>query len=180
MRDTELGPALAARLAAGDVPALEEAYRILGPSVLAYARRHVGVADAPDVVQRVFTDVWRNAGNYDPDRPLGAWVFTIARRRVIDELRGRPPATQPLPDSSVLHAAAGQDLAAERADALAVQGALAQLPAPQRQVLELAYFGDYTQSEIAATLQVPLGTVKARASRGMRRLAALLTEQDES
>ena len=80
--EADLLPALGARLAAGDQHALEQAYRLLGPSVLAYARRYVGPSEAPDVVQRVFVDVWQSAGRYDPDRSLHAWVFTIAKRRV--------------------------------------------------------------------------------------------------
>src|SRR5271165_7452428 len=87
--EADLLPALGARLAAGDQHALEQAYRLLGPSVLAYARRYVGPSEAPDVVQRVFTDVWQSADRYDPARSLHAWVFTIARRRVVDELRRR-------------------------------------------------------------------------------------------
>ena len=85
--DAPRPPALGARLAAGDQHALEQAYRLLGPSVLAYARRYVGPSEAPDVVQRVFVDVWQSAGRYDPARSLHAWVFTIAKRRVVDELR---------------------------------------------------------------------------------------------
>jgi RNA polymerase sigma factor (sigma-70 family) len=168
---------LASRLAAGDLPALEEAYRLLGPSVLAYVRRHVGPADAPDVVQRVFTDVWRGASRYDPSRPLGPWVFGIARHRVTDELRARPPAAVPLHEAGPLPGERQGDMAADRAEALTVRAALDQLPAPQRTVLELAYFYGYPQSEISARLGVPLGTVKARAARGLRRLAALLKEQ---
>ena len=90
--EADLLPALGARLAAGDQHALEQAYRLLGPSVLAYARRYVGPSEAPDVVQRVFVDVWQSAGRYDPDRSLHAWVFTIAKRRVVDELRRRGSA----------------------------------------------------------------------------------------
>ena len=94
--EADLLPALGARLAAGDQHALEQAYRLLGPSVLAYARRYVGPSEAPDVVQRVFVYVWQSAGRYDPDRSLHAWVFTIAKRRVVDELRRRRHAVVPL------------------------------------------------------------------------------------
>ena len=98
--EADLLPALGARLAAGDQHALEQAYRLLGPSVLAYARRYVGPSEAPDVVQRVFTDVWQSARRYDPARSLHAWVFTIAKRRVADELRRRRHAWCPSTSSA--------------------------------------------------------------------------------
>ena len=85
--EADLLPALGARLAAGDQHALEQAYRLLGPSVLAYARRYVGPSEAPDVFQRVFVDVWQSAGRYDPARscthgsspsPSGEWSTSSA------------------------------------------------------------------------------------------------------
>ena len=94
--EADLPPGLGARLAAGDHHAVEHAYQLLGPRVLAYARRHVGPSEAPDVVQRVFIDVWQSASRYDPARSLHAWVFTIAKRRVADELRRRRHTVVPL------------------------------------------------------------------------------------
>jgi RNA polymerase sigma-70 factor (ECF subfamily) len=128
------------------------------------------------VVQRVFVDVWQSAGRYDPARSLHAWVFTIAKRRVVDELRRRRHAVVPLDEFRDVVRDQENDVAAGYVDALTVRGMLGQLSPEQRTVLELAYFRGHTQAEIAARLDVPLGTVKARTARGLRRLAALLDD----
>ena len=166
---------VAARLAADPV-ALQEAYTLLAPTVLAYLRRLVPPADTEDVLQLTFTDVWRSRERYDPGRPLVAWVLGIARLRALDLLRTRRAVAGlddvPEPVGPVLD----DDLADRFARADLVRRALEELPREQRQVLLLAYFDDLTQTQIADWLDVPLGTVKARSSRGLRRLAQLLGE----
>ncbi|MGL5828984.1 MAG: RNA polymerase sigma factor, partial [Angustibacter sp.] len=67
---------LGERLRAGDDLALEECYREYGATVLAYLRRHVGPADAEDVLQKTFLDVWRSAARFDPSQSLSGWIFT--------------------------------------------------------------------------------------------------------
>ena len=165
---------MGARLARGEESALEECYASLGPTVLAYLRRQVGPDEAEDVLQRVFMEVWRAAHRFDPAQSLSGWVFTIARRRAIDALRARKPAVVSVDVLRDLVGDDGRDLAERYAWAADVRAALARLPDAQRQALELAYFDDRTQQDIAAVLQVPIGTVKSRLARGGRALAGLL------
>jgi RNA polymerase sigma factor (sigma-70 family) len=165
---------LGARLAAGEEGAIDECYAALGPMVLGYLRRFVPRDDAEDVLQRVFYEVWRNHDRYDPARSLEGWVLGIARKRAIDRLRRRHANVVPMEELRDLAGDDGRELAERYARASEVRGALARLPATQREVLTLAYLGGLTQTQIAERLGVPLGTVKARAFRGLRRLADLL------
>jgi RNA polymerase sigma factor (sigma-70 family) len=165
---------LGARLAAGEEGAINDVYAALGPMVLGYLRRFVARDEAEDVLQRVFYEVWRNRDRYDPARSLEAWVLGIARKRAIDQLRRRHANVVPIEELRDIAGDDGRELAERYARANQVRGALERLPREQREVLTLAYFGDLTQTEIAERLGVPLGTVKARAFRGLRRLADLL------
>ncbi len=180
MPDEYLGvePALAdvgQRLANGEPAALEECYRALGPLVLSYVSRYVPQADVEDVMQRVFYEVWQAHGHcYDPRRSLRAWVLGIARKRAIDQLRKRSDSVVPLDAVREIVGDDGREIAERMVWADEVRTALDQLPDTQREVIELAYFGSYTQTEIASALQVPIGTVKTRTSRGLQRLAGLL------
>jgi RNA polymerase sigma-70 factor (ECF subfamily) len=142
--------------------------------VLGYLRRFVPRDEAEDVLQRVFYEVWRSRERYDPGRSLEAWVLGIARKRAIDQLRRRHANVVPIDELRDIAGDDGRELAERYARAGEVRAALARLPREQREVLTLAYFGELTQSEIADRLGVPLGTVKARAFRGLRRLADLL------
>lgn len=162
------------RLNRGDPAALEDAYRTLGPLVLAYLRRYVPPSDLEDVMQRVFYEVWRVHDRYDPEQPLRAWVLAIARRRAIDHLRRRRDVVVPLDAMRQVVGDDGREVADRIAWADELRGALELLPELQREVIELAYFGDYTQTEIAAALDIPLGTIKTRTARGLQRLAGLL------
>ena len=169
---------LGRRLAAGQESAVEDCYARYGPTVLAYLRRHVGPDEAEDVLQRTFLDVWRHAGRYDPDQSLAGWVFTIARRRAVDALRRRRPAVVPLAALRDLVGEDGREVAERFAWAADLRAALALLPDAQRETLELAYFADRTQSDIARLMDVPLGTVKARMARGTRALGALMADDE--
>jgi RNA polymerase sigma-70 factor (ECF subfamily) len=175
----EHGATLGARLAGHDESALEDAYTTYGPSLLAYLRRYVGPDEAEDVLQRTFLDVWRSAERYDPDQRFASWLFTIAHRRAVDALRGRRHPVVDVEAARGLIGEDGRETAQRYADAAEVRAALDGLPEHERHVLELAYYADLTQREIAARLDVPLGTVKARAARGTRRLATLLRADDE-
>jgi RNA polymerase sigma factor (sigma-70 family) len=146
----------------------------LGTTVLSYLQRLVGRDDAEDVLQRVFYEVWRHNGRYDPSRSLAGWVLGIARNRAIDHLRRQRNTAVALETLDDIPGADGRELAERYARAHEVRSALIRLPVEQREVLVLAYFGGYTQSEISRRLDLPLGTVKARAFRGLRRLAELL------
>jgi RNA polymerase sigma factor (sigma-70 family) len=161
---------LGTRPAKGDARAIEECYQALGPRLLSYLRRLVPYDEAEDVLQRVFFEVWRSRDRFDPDRSLEAWVFTIARRRAIDHLRRPHHATVPIEQVRDLAGGDGREVADRLAWAREVRRCLDRLPAEQRQVLELAYFAGRTQVEIAEQLRLPLGTVKARMFRGLRRM----------
>jgi RNA polymerase sigma factor (sigma-70 family) len=165
---------LGARLAVDRQGAIGEIYAALGTTVLSYLQRLVGRDDAEDVLQRVFYEVWRHHGRYDPSRSLAGWVLGIARNRAIDHLRGQRNTAVALETLNDLPGEDGRELAERYARSHEVRSALIRLPVEQREVLVLAYFGGYTHSQIASYLDLPLGTVKARAFRGLRRLAKLL------
>jgi RNA polymerase sigma factor (sigma-70 family) len=166
---------LGAQLVHDRQEAIEEIYLALGSTVRSYLQHLVGPDDADDVLQRVFYEVWRHNGRYDPSRSLTAWVLGIARKRAIDHLRRRRHIAGTLDDLENVVGEDGRELAERYARAHEVRDALTRLPDEQCEVLVLAYFGRLTQSEIATHLEVPLGTVKARAFRGQRRLAQFLS-----
>ena len=165
---------LGTRLAGGDSRAVEDVYEALGPRVLSYLRRRVPYDEAEDVLQRVFFEVWRSRDRFDPGRSLEAWVFAIARRRAIDHLRRPHHVTVPIELVRDLAGADGRETADSLVWAREVHRCLDRLPAEQRQVLQLAYFGGRTQVEIADQLGLPLGTVKARMFRGLRRMGHVM------
>lgn len=165
---------LGERLNRGQPEALEECYRALGPLVMSYLSRYLPQPDIEDVLQRVFYEVWRVHDRYDPSLSLRGWVLGIARKRAIDQLRKRRDVVVPLESMREITGDDGREVAERLGWADEVRAALNLLPDLQRKVLELAYFDDYTQTEIAAALDIPLGTVKTRTSRGLQRLAGLL------
>jgi RNA polymerase sigma factor (sigma-70 family) len=162
------------RLNAGDPAALEDAYRSLGPLVMSYLGRYVPQPDVEDVMQRVFYELWRVHERYDPNQSLRGWVLGIARKRAIDHLRKRRDVVVPLDSMREITGDDGRQVADRLVWADEVRGGLDSLPQLQREVIELAYFDGYTQTEIALALDIPLGTVKTRTSRGLQRLAGLL------
>jgi RNA polymerase sigma factor (sigma-70 family) len=168
------GQALGLRLARRDETALEEAYARYASSVLAYLTRFVGASDAEDVLQRTFLDAWRFAGRYDPTQRFTGWLFTIAHRRAIDTLRSRRHDVVDVDLARDLVGEDGRETADRYADAAEVRAALDALPDHEREVIELTYFAQLNQREIADRLDVPLGTVKARASRGTKRLGRIV------
>jgi RNA polymerase sigma factor (sigma-70 family) len=173
----EGGQAIGVRLAGRDSQALEDAYAVYAPGILSFLRRYVGPDDAEDVLQRTFLDAWRGAHTFDPEQRLGAWLFTIAHRRAIDTLRSRKHDVVPVDALRDLVGEDGRDLVQRYADGAEVRAALAELSDGEREVLTLAYFGELTQREIADRLGIPIGTVKARASRGTKHLAVLIREK---
>lgn len=173
------GQSIGVRLADRDESALEDAYATYGQSVLAYLRRYVGPDDAEDVLQRTFLDVWRHAGRYDPTERFTGWLFTIAHHRAIDTLRTRRHVVVDVESLRELTGEDGRETVARFADAAEVRQAMSRLPDHERETLWLAYFEGLNQAEIAARLDVPLGTIKARSSRGLHRLARLMNTQDK-
>jgi RNA polymerase sigma factor (sigma-70 family) len=166
---------LGAQLVHDRQAAIGEIYVALGTTVRSYLQGLVGHDDADDVLQRVFYEVWRHNHRYDPSRSLTAWVLGIARKRAIDHLRRRRHIAVPLSDLGDVAGDDGRELAERHARGHEVRDALNRLPDEQREVLVLAYFGRFTQAEIATHLNIPVGTVKARTFRGLRRLAEYLT-----
>lgn len=162
------------RLNRGEPEALEECYRTLGPLVMSYLGRYVPQSDIEDVLQRVFYEVWRVHERYDPEQSLRGWVLGIARKRAIDHLRKRRDVVVDMDSMREITGEDGRDIAERLVWADEVRAALNLLPDLQRQVIELAYYEGYTQTEISAAIQVPLGTVKTRTARGLQRLAGLL------
>lgn len=162
------------RLGSGAPNALEDCYRALGPLVTSYLSRYVPRADIEDVLQRVFYEVWRSRERYDPQQSLRGWVLGIARKRAIDHLRKRRDTVVSIDALREIAGDDGREISARFDWADEVRSALALLPNAQREVIAMAYYEGYTQSEIAGRLQIALGTVKTRTSRGLQRLAALL------
>jgi RNA polymerase sigma-70 factor (ECF subfamily) len=129
---------------------------------------------AEDAVQETFAAVWRSARTYKPDRGAGApWLYAVARNAIVDRSRSRSEPPGEAPD--IASAELGPD---ERAEASyvswRVHRALESLPPNERDVIELAYYGGLSQSEVADFLGIPLGTVKTRTRAGLGRLADLL------
>jgi RNA polymerase sigma-70 factor (ECF subfamily) len=135
---------------------------------------------AEDAVQDAFMNVWNRAATFDPERgSMRAWLLTSVRNRCIDYLRGRGAHEREERDlqQDVAYAASPSDPWREVALSLerdAVRDAMASLPAEQRQVVELAYFGGYTQTEIAGMTHVPLGTVKGRMRLALEKMSSYL------
>lgn len=174
VEDASPAATLGERLARQDERALDDAYAAYGPAVLAYARRYVGPDEADDVVQRTFLDAWRSASRYDPRQRFSSWLFTIAHHRAVDVLRARRGTAVDIEALRELCGEDGRETVEKYADAVDVRQALARVPEHERSVLELMYFEELTQRETAERLSLPIGTVKARASRGTRRLADIL------
>jgi RNA polymerase sigma-70 factor (ECF subfamily) len=159
------------RIADGDHAALAELYDRYAPMVTGLAVRILhDLGDAEDVVQAVFLQVWRQAGRYDTARGApSAWLCTIARSRALDHLRRRVARREN--HTTALYQPTVAPATVER---LAVRRALRDLAPVQRRALELAYYEGLTQTEIAARLREPLGTIKTRIRGGMARLRTAL------
>lgn len=174
-------PALVALVVDGDGSALEALYGRYGRASYALARRILGDETlAQDVVQEVFLTVWRDAGRYDPSRGgFSTWLLTMTHHKAVDSVRKEENLRKRRAPADALELAESD---APRVDEEVwellrrdhVRSALADLPDPQREALGLAYFGGYTQREIAILTGTPLGTVKTRMLAGMKRLRGVL------
>jgi RNA polymerase sigma-70 factor (ECF subfamily) len=158
---------------AGDEAALRLAFEQFGPLVFTYCARALSDrGHAADAAQETFVSAWRSRDRFDPDKgSLAGWLVGIARYRVLDAYRAAPRVPTPGIDERALDrpdpAPAGQDMLADR---LLVAHALETLSLRARQVVELAFYSDMTQTEIAARLDLPLGTVKSDMRRALQRL----------
>ena len=181
---TEWAPPRQRTGAGGDDPTtcdgLADLYDRYGALAFSLAYRIVrerGAAE--DVVQEAFLAVWRNASRYDAGRAsMRSWLCTIVRNRAVDRLRGASGRWRG--DSSLdtlTTLCSSTDVVSDalrHEEARAIVAALAALPPAQREAIELAYYGGYTQVEIAAMMKLPVGTIKGRTRLAMRALAAAL------
>jgi RNA polymerase sigma-70 factor, ECF subfamily len=176
---------LIARVCWHEEPALATIYDRYSRLIYMIALRIVGDRElAEEVVQDVFQAVWQSAGSFQPNGNFSAWLIGIARHRAIDATRSRrhrARAREELLDDERM---AGQGSASgSEADMLmlraVVRSALAELPASQRQAIELGYYGGLTHTEIAAQLGEPVGTVKSRVRLGLLKLRELLKTLEE-
>jgi RNA polymerase sigma-70 factor (ECF subfamily) len=167
----------------GDARAFEIIYERHSAAAFSLAYRMMGTrAGAEDVTQDAFLSLWRSGARYDRGRgSVRTWVLGIVHHRAIDALRRATVHDRRRADDEGVEerfeARERTDVeAARREEAGAVRGALATLPADQVQVLELAYFGGFTHTEIAEMLDAPVGTVKGRMRLGLRKMRERLGE----
>jgi RNA polymerase sigma factor (sigma-70 family) len=176
--------ALVALVARGDETALAELYDRVGR--VAYGLAYRVLRDdrlAEDAVQEAFLAVWRTAARFTAERAKAStWILTLVHRRAVDLVRREERRrTEPLDDETRDAATTGS---AEAAAWLGferdrVQAALKLLPDTQREAIELAYYGGFSQSELAERLGQPLGTIKSRMFAGLARLRELLDDAEE-
>lgn len=164
--------------------ALRELYRRHAPNLLALGKRILSTAeDAEEVLQEVFLRVWQEYQRYDPERSsVATWMVLIMRSRAIDRLRNRRVVEK-------VHGAAFQEggemytspegavNVLDRQREGRVRSELLDLPAEQRQALEMAFFEGLTQSEISERTGIPLGTVKTRTLLAMKKLRKNLRQE---
>lgn len=174
---------LAAAWVAGDESAVRQAWDRYGTLVFTYCSRSLSDRGAAaDAVQETFVSAWRSRHRFDPARgTLPAWLLGIARYRVLDAYRAAPrvptPRAQDGEPAEPGPAVEGPE-ADQLADRLLMAHALESLSPRARTVIELAFYSDLTQTEIADKLGVPLGTVKSDMRRGLQRLRTHLEGGD--
>jgi RNA polymerase sigma-70 factor (ECF subfamily) len=179
---------LLVRIAAGEKEALEAIYERYSSAVYSLARYMLrSEAVAEEATQEVFLNLWLKTSSYSPARGQPkTWIMSVAHHKIIDVIRSRRraeaisdpkeyetldllPSEQVGTDETVV-----KNLEAER-----VRRALERLPAAQQEVVTLAYFSGLSQSEIAARLEQPLGTVKTRARLALQKLREELRQDDD-
>lgn len=171
---------LLARVGRGDRAAFGELYDQTAPRLFGLIRRLVvDAAQAEEVTQDVYLEIWQTAARFDPAKGNAiGWMFTLAHRRAVDRIRSAQAARDRDLRIGTRDMDVPVDTVAEAAETSIehqrVQGALGELSDLQRECVALAYYGGLTQSEIAARLDVPLGTVKTRLRDGMIRLRSVL------
>lgn len=169
-----------ARVAQGDRAAFAEVYDALSARVFGLVVRIlVDRAQAEEVAQEVFLEVWRKAPTFDASKgSVVGWTLALAHSKAVDRVRASQSQRDRDLRIGVRDRQADVDVVSEAAEARIegdrVREAMASLSAPQREAIELAYFGGLTQTEIAERIDTPLGTVKTRLRDGMIRLRSVL------
>ncbi len=180
LADEDLMPLIADR----DPEAFEVFYDRHGGAAYSLAYRIVGSRGAAeDVTQEAFLSIWRSGARFDRTRgSVRAWTLGIVRNRAIDSLRreaGKAPRLT-FDDEATLEQRPSGDLtdveALRKQEAEELRGAMAELPSEQSKVIQLAYFGGFSHSEIANVLGMPLGTVKGRMRLGLEKMRSRLAE----
>jgi RNA polymerase sigma factor (sigma-70 family) len=176
--------ALVALVARDDEDALAELYDRVSRIAYGLALRVLrDERHAEDAVQEAFLQVWRSAATFRAERAKAStWILTLVHRRAVDLVRREQRRqAEPLTDESETAQAPEQteEAAWLRFERERVQTALKQLPDVQREALELAYYGGFSQSELAERLGVPLGTIKSRMFAGLARLRELLDDSTQ-
>jgi RNA polymerase sigma-70 factor, ECF subfamily len=170
----------------GEPRALEVIFDRHGSAAFSLAYRMCGRRPmAEDVVQEAFMSLWRTGGGYDRTRgSVRSWVLSVVRHRAIDAFRRERRSNRNVSDDGVaewLVEPTQTEVEVERHDeAEHVREAVRELPSDQRRVIELAYFGGLTHTEIADMLELPVGTVKGRMRLGLTKLRISLTSTDEA
>jgi RNA polymerase sigma-70 factor (ECF subfamily) len=171
--------ALVALTARSDEAALAELYDRFGRVAYGLALRVVRDATlAEDVVQEAFLGIWRSAPRFKAERAKAStWILTLVHRRAVDLVRREERRrAEPLERRSPEAEGGAEDEVWLRLERERVRRALATLPDQQREAIELAYYGGFTQSELADRLGLPLGTIKSRMFAGLARLRDLLSD----
>lgn len=167
---------LLTRCAAGDQAAFAQVYDMLSSRVFGLILRVlVDRAQSEEVLQEVFLEVWQSASTFAPKKGQGrSWVLTIAHRRAVDRVRSSQASSDRDVRAGYRDLASPPEGVAEqvemRIEGRRVARALGTLPEAQREAITLAYYGGYSQSEIAAMVGAPLGTIKTRMRDGLSRL----------
>ena len=164
------------RVATGDRNAFAEVYDALSARAFGLILRVlVDRAQSEEVLQEVFLEVWQSAARFTPKRGQGrSWVLTIAHRRAVDRVRSAQSSVDRDMRAGFRDMDVAYDNVSEKVE-MKIEGrrvvdALATLPDAQKEALTLAYFGGYSQSEIATLVGSPLGTIKTRMRDGLSRL----------
>jgi RNA polymerase sigma-70 factor, ECF subfamily len=168
----------------GDPRAFETVYDRHGGPAFSLAYRIMGNrAAAEDAVQEAFLSIWRSRARYQPERgSVRSWILGIVHNRTVDTLRRnlvhdrRRTTAEGLEETHEARERTDVE-AARREEARAVRAALDALPGDQNRVIELAYFGGFTHSQIAEMLGTPIGTVKGRMRLGLQKLRNQLAEE---
>jgi RNA polymerase sigma factor (sigma-70 family) len=171
--------AVVALVARSDEEALAELYDRFGRVAYGLALRVLRDERlAEDAVQEGFLTIWRNADRFMPERgKASTWLLTLVHRRAVDLVRREDRRrAEPVPERGAAAAGTAEDDAWLRFERERVQAALRQLPDQQREALELAYYGGFTQTELAERLGQPVGTIKSRMFAGLARLRELLAD----
>lgn len=173
-----MSEALLTQVAAGSSTALEDCIAAYGRLVWSIARNRLGNReDVEDAVQEVFIEVWRSSERFDPEVSSEAnFISTIARRRLVDQIRKRSrlPDTQPVSQSLRVEDP-GAAASIEKTDSVErIREKMEELRPEERRVLELSHIEGLSQTRISEVTDLPLGTVKTHARRGLESLRALL------